>query len=345
MTALRSHPAVAVPRRRSLVLALLLAAAACRHVSEEDRQVVTVYLQNAAQYYDAGHFLRAYQQWSRVLEIDPDEEKALLGQGMALYQLGSDESPESVERLAAAEERLAGLRDGRIRAAWKAELGYGLVQLRWAELYARKLRKLEAESAAGGTVDAKALAHCREQLPERVAKAEESLHAVLEDPDTEPNFHLTCWLALAKAAAARGDWQATIDWARRYERKVVESKDFWSKQGQEYAAKLLGAEIQEAELRDAMANCLFKLDRLDEAEKELDRVLELQPDRTAAYLNRGQIRFRRRAWDLARSDLERFLARTTLPRDHPTALEAAKLLVECEDALAAEDAALAPAPR
>jgi len=326
----------------ALAAALLGASAGCRHVSEEERQLMGVYLLNAAQYYDAGHYLRAYQQWGRVLEIEPDDEKALLGQGMAMYQMGSEETPESIQSLLGAEERLGELRSGRIRASWKAELGYGLVQLRWAELYARKLRKLEADAAAGTKVDDAAVDVCRAQIPDRVAKAEEAIHATLEDPDTEPNFHLTCWLALAKAATARGDWEATVEWAAKYRGKIVESKAFWSEQGKEYATKLLGAELQEVELRDTVANCLFKLGRLEDAEKELDLVLKLQPERTDAYLNRGHIRRLRGAWDLARSDLRQYLQRTTLPKDHPTALEAAKMLLECEDALAAEDAALRP---
>lgn len=324
--------------RRIVAPALLcLIAGACAHVTDEDRQVITVYLENAAQYYDAGHYLRAYQQWGRVLELDDGEERARLGQGMALYQLGREESADGVARLAAAEDALGKLRNGEIAASWKADLGFGLVQLRWAELYARKTRKFEADLKEGREVDAAEVALCRAEVPKRVSAAESSFRSVLENPETEPNFHLTCWLGLARSAAARGDWAATVDWARRYEKKVVESKTFWSKQGQEYATRLLGAELQEVELRDTMANCLYKLGRHDEAESELDRIVQIAPNRAAAYLNRAQLRKQRGAWDLARSDFRQFLARSDLPKDSPARLDAEKLLVECEDALAAED--------
>ncbi|MCG3133695.1 MAG: hypothetical protein HMLKMBBP_00920 [Planctomycetes bacterium] len=322
-----------------IAFAALATAPSCAGTQGEDGQTLQAYLENAAQYYDGGHYLRAYQQWERALELEPSEEKALLGQAMALYQLGREESKDGVDRLAEAERRLDGLRrEGLGDMAWKAELGFAFAQQRWAELYDRKLRKLEADEKAGALAaeGAAQLPVVRAELPKRIARAEASFGKVLEDKRTEPNFHLTCWLGLARAAAMRGDWQGAHDWARKYEKKVTESKAFWKKQGQEYASKLFGAELQEAELRDVLANCLFKLGRDEEAERELDALIALQGTRADAYLNRGVLRHRRRAWDLARSDLRRFLQISPLPKGDPELLRAAELLVECEDELALE---------
>src|SRR5687767_15486280 len=106
--------------------ALFLAAAAlaaCNTTGAKDSEIAAIHLENAAQYYDTAHYDRAYQQWEKVLELEPDEEKALLGQAMALYQMGREPSTKGVEKLAQAEVRLERLRkSGELGdMTWKAE--------------------------------------------------------------------------------------------------------------------------------------------------------------------------------------------------------------------------------
>lgn len=335
-------------RRTRLAFVLLAAlasaaAGACgssspfRYIKEEDQKIMAVHLENAAQYYDSEHYDRAIQQWEKVLEIDPKSDKARLGTAMALYQLGREESPRGVQRLAMAEEKLSELRDGEIgEMSWKADLGYALTQQRWAELYDRKLTRLEA-AAAAGNVDAAELAKVRAERPRRIQLAETTFRMVLADKRTEPNFHLSCWLGLARMAALRGDWEGALVHARKYEAKIVESKEFWKKQGSEYSTRLFGAELQEAELRDVMANCLYKAGRHEEAEAELGRLIDVQPARASAYLNRGMMRYRRAAWDLARADLRRFLELSDLGPTDPVTLEASKALVVAEERVAEDE--------
>src|SRR6185503_19059 len=97
-------------RARFLLAVLALLLAACKTAGSEQQQMLTVYLENAAQYYDTGHYERAFQQWQKVLEIENDESRALLGQAMALYQMGREDSQKGFERLALAEGRLEELR-------------------------------------------------------------------------------------------------------------------------------------------------------------------------------------------------------------------------------------------
>lgn len=333
-----------------LLLALAaLAQAGCHSISSEEHQLALAYLENAAQYYDAGHYPNAFQQWGKVLEIDPDEERAQLGQAMAQYQMGQKDTKEGLAHLADAERRLDLLRDGALGdQSWKAELGYALLQQRWADLYDRAARIQAANQAAGRPFDAAKLQTAREERPRRIQLAEEAFQTVRNDPRTLPNFKLTVWLGLARLTAMRGAYEQSLGWCSLYEEQVSKSKEFWSKQSEEYASKLLGAELQEAELRDVLANTLFKLGRFQEAESELDRLVKLQPNRAAAYLNRGILRETRGAWDLARSDYDQFLHLTDLETDDPSVLEAQKRRLQCEDRLAAEDAQMdrsLPAPR
>lgn len=331
----------------SLVLTIALAAAAlgplagCRTPTAEDRQVVSAYLENAAQYYDAGHFARAFQQWGRALELDPDEDRAKLGQAMALYQLGREPTKDGVAKLTESERRLAELRGGGLGdQGWKADLGYALVQMRWAELYERAVRVHETAQSAGRPGDPARAKEAREELPRRVRAAEEAFRECLANARTEPNFQLTAWLGLARATAMRGALEESLRWCRKFEEQVVHSTEFWRTQGDAYASKLFGAMLQEAELRDVLANTLFKLGKFEESEKELDRLVSLQPNRASAYLNRGRLREARAAWDLARADYGRFLELTDLPADDEIVLEAEKRRLLCVDRLDAEDARL-----
>lgn len=328
-------------RRRFAAFALVAAAsvaASCRANATEDAQIVATYLENAAQYYDAGHYLRAYQQWQRALDLDSDEERAQLGQAMALYQLGREDSKEGLERLAESERRLEELRDGALgEQGWKVEIGYALVQQRWADLYDRALRLETANADAGRPVNEERRSVAADQIPGRIAASEKSFRAVLADKRTEPNLKMTCWLGLARLALLRGAYEESLEWCGLYQEQVVRSAKFWETQGKTYAGKLFGARLQEAELKDVRANTLFKLGRFAEAEAELDRLVALQPERADAFLNRAIIRETRGAWDLARADFGKFLEFTDLKEDDPAVLEARKRQLLCAERVASED--------
>jgi tetratricopeptide (TPR) repeat protein len=333
----------------SLALVLCLAVASCKSTTAEDAQVVSAYLENAAQYYDSTHYLRAYQQWQKALELDPDEERAQLGQAMALYQLGREETKEGVERLTESERRLEALRRGGLGdQSWKAEIGYALVQQRWADLYDRALRLEAANADAGRPVNEEKRALAEKEIPRRIDLSAKSYRAVLADKRTEPNLQMSCWLGLARLALLNGEFEESLEWCAKYEKQVVRSAKFWETQGESYASKLFGARLQEAELKDVRANTLFKLNRFQEAEQELDRLLALQPERADAYLNRAMIRETRAAWDLAGADYRKYLDLTDRKEDDLVVLEAKKRCLLCEERVAAQDERIiesGPSPR
>ncbi len=331
------------------LLALACAMPACETIGAQDRTRVNLYLQNAAQYYDEGHYERAYHQWEKVLAIEPMDDKARLGQGMALYQLGHAESSEGVGRLTMAEERLEEMRrenmDGQ---AWKAELGYALVQDRWVELYDRKVLLLEDQKARRGSTDEQELATAHRERSRRVARAEKSYSRVMSGGEREAQYQLTCLMGLAKMAMVRGDLDTTLRHAREYEEHVVSSKSLWRDAAEKfpkdapiYESKLRGAERQEAQLRDLLGNVLFKLGRMEDALRELDRVIELDKDRSTAYLNRGMVRQQLRDWDRARQDFRTFLAMTQFGPDDPVVMKATEHLEAVKVELDLEDRALA----
>lgn len=332
---------------RLLTLIVCLVATACTTLGTEDRKRLTLHLENAAQYYDQRHYDRAYQQWDKALAVDPLNDKARLGQAMALYQLGLEESPLGVARLQAAEERLDELRNEDLDGLeWQAELGYAMTMDRWVGLYGRKVRQLRYQREVEGMTDEEELAIAESELDRRARIAERAYRTVYEGGEREAQYQLACLIGLAKMTAYRGDYEASLGHARKYEEQIVRSKRLWRDAAERFPRerplweqKLHGAERQEAELRDLIANVLFKLGRYQEAESELDVVLDIDPERASAYLNRGIMRQTRNDWDRARQDFRTFLAMTARPADDPSVLEARRRLQEVERRVEEEDAA------
>ncbi len=337
-------------RNLLVVVAAALGLTACNTVTSENEQAIAVHLENAAQYYDAGHYERAMQQWQKVLDEDSRNDKARLGQGMALYQMGREDSAEGVQRLAQAQQRLEELREEDLDdQQWKVQLGLALVHQRWVELYDLKVRKAAADRAAGRGVDQREGETVEREMASHVREAEVAYHAVLASGDREPVDRLTAWLGLARLAAVRGDLEASLEWAGEYERQIEKSKALWKdmaerspKEAAIWEAKYDGAELQQADVHDLMGSVLFKLGRADEAEAQLEKVLAIAPERASAWLNRGILRQARGDWDLARGDFRQFLALTTLAEDDPAVLEAARRLAEVEERVADEDASFVP---
>lgn len=337
------------PRLRPLLLAAaMIAAAGCSTFSsegDENRNRLATYLENAANYYDQAHYARAYQQWQKALEVDPDDVRARLGQAMALYQLGRAPTREGLVSLTRAEEALTDLLDDDLDGQeWKAELGYALVQDQWVELYDRKVRMSERDIVDEKVVDMKQLEADRTERRRRIALAEQTFRDILTGEEQEKRDRLTCIMSIARLTFLRGDLEESLAWCGKYEDEVDKSKKFWRdaaakypKERPIYESKIAGAERQEAELRDLMGSVLYKLGRFEAAEAELDKVIVIDPKRASAYLNRGIVRQERGDWDRARADYVEFLERARLADDDPAVREAASRLFDVEELVRAED--------
>jgi tetratricopeptide (TPR) repeat protein len=341
--------------KRARLVALLVACAlpACNTITSENQGELSGYLDNAAGYYDGGHFLSAYEQWDRALKIDPHSEEARLGQAMALYQMGRIEAPEAVSKyLTEATKRVDALRaEDFDRDQWKVELAAALVHQRWCDLYDRKIRLSAAREKLGVPPNKDEIAIARREFAAHLDVAEKAFQNVLAGEEKEPRDRLTCWLALAQIAHWREDLPGVLTYADKYLELVKRSEELWRRQVKDrpndkpiYDSKLKGAEMQEAELRDLRGVTLYRLGRVEEAEKELSRLVELFPKRATPYFNRGVIRQSRGDDDLARGDLKRFIELTDLPADDPTVIDATVRLRDVQRRLDAQAAKAGLAP-
>lgn len=324
--------------RCAAALAAAALLSACNTLSSENESQLALYLENAAQYYDGGHYERAFQQWDQALLLDAANEKARLGQAMALYQMGRFDSPEAIQPLAEATKRLDTLRLEDFGAdQWKLDLGSGLAHERWCEIYDRKLRKITEDERRGVTPDAQTVEISKREFAMHMRVAQRAFESVLAGPEKDPRDRLTCWLGLARIAAWQDDFEGSLRYANLYLEQVLRSKQLWKdaaarfpREAPIYEAKHAGAAMQEAELRDLMGAVYYKLGRMKEAEEQVDVVLKTYPQRATAYLNRGILRQTRGEDDLAASDYRKFLNYTGLADSDPSVLEASRRLVEVE---------------
>jgi Tfp pilus assembly protein PilF len=340
----------------SLAAALLAGSlTACNSVSSDELATLSLYLENAAQYYDSGDFARAFQQWGKALEMDSANEKARLGQAMALYQLGRIESKEALGPLTQATERVEELRKADFdEDQWKIELAAALVHQRWCDLYDRKIKKAALDEEKGVKPDEKALETAKAEFAKHLAISEQAFRTVLKGSEREPRDRLTCWLGLAVISAWKEDLQSSLEFAQLYVDQAMRSKKLWKDSGERYPrekvifdAKFKGAEMQEADLREVMGAVLLRLGRAEEAEAQINEVIRMFPRRATAYLNRGVLLKQRGEDDLARADFKKFLAYTDLPDTDPFVIEASRNLAEVEAKLAElerADAGARPAP-
>jgi len=331
--------------RAAVVLLAALAAGACASDDDRENLGTETYLYNAQGYMDGGHYEQALVMFRRTLELSPENRKALLGEVSCLYWLGLKETPgaggaiveagEKADRLDAAEYGDNG---------WKVHLTQGMIHARLAELWGRK-----AESAAGATTDEgggpEAAAAAEAKRDGESARATSSFKAVLateDQPLARNNLSALFYLARQGCLAAKGpeDYAEPIGYLRRYEEEVGKSKKLWNDMMKRepdlvevYKAKLKGAEAQEIELRDLVANILFKQRRHEESIVELDKVIALDPYRAPAFFNRGRNHEELGQFGAAADDYRRFLMLTDLPPGSALVVEAAQRKEKCEKAI------------
>lgn len=337
-----------VPPRPVLSLALLAAllagSAGCASDTDAEDLDVTTYLHNAQGYAEGGHYDQALSQFRQALAIDPGNDKALLGEATCLYWMGTEEAASAGGHILLAEEKFEKLDPSSYgENAWKVHLGRGMVHARLAELWGRK-----ADLARRQGGDAAALLQIREaegKVKLHDAKASSEFDAVLamsDQPLARNNLTALFFLATHSALAAKDEagLSRSMDYFHRYEKEVEKSKALWvemekrePKLADLYRQKLKAAERQEVELRDLMANILFKQRRHEDSIKELDKVLALDPWRASAFLNRARNEEELGRFGAAADDYRRFLKATDLPPGSAPVIEATDRMRRCEEAV------------
>ncbi|MEN8151342.1 MAG: tetratricopeptide repeat protein, partial [Planctomycetota bacterium] len=248
------------------------------------------------------------------------------------------------------------LEDDHEENQFKIELGLGMVYVLYGNLYARRARLIESRVTDRGasSSETQAIQTSLAQRDAEYKKAQGYFKSVLVKKDIPAaKNNLTALLQLANIKVIQHDYPEALVYAERYLSEVERSKNRWvqatvrfPRDKQIWEAKLAGAVTKEVEVRDVIANILYKLGRLELAEKELTQVIFLSPERGDAYLGRGIVRDELGRKEDALGDYKEFMiraARLDLYHDDPRVLKATQRIIELEKELGLPSSILKPA--
>lgn len=337
-------------------LAVLALVAGCGTVTPdeeppEEQRSIEFYNHNAQAYYDGRDYLRSYQQFEKALELEEDNETALLGRAWALLLLSEgrimESSKEADDFLVQAKDAFDGLAEYDFgKNNYKVALGLGKVHVLFGDLYDYRVKLYEQDLMHYSAGDSRhvAIQKARSERENEYNQATIKFNAVLAEEDNpEAKDNLTALIQLARISIYKKEYGAGMLYAGRYLEQVRRSKELWVDSITRYPedkvlweAKLARAVAKEIEVRDLIANTLFKMGQFKQAESELDHVILLAPERGDAFLNRGIVR--EKLGDLlpAVYDYRRFFElarRIDMDPSDPRAIEATKRLTRVEKKL------------
>lgn len=302
--------------RRPLLLLLLALPAACSS-NEEEGPTAEDFLERAVAYYDDDDLLRALQQASRGLELEPDDGMLNLVMGRALLRKRDLNSVNAAQTyLEKANEEIGD---------WRTELSLGESHLRYAQfligeaslLENRRLELSEGDPEALKDLDERAL-HAREVAQKHLDQALPLLEsAQKENPSaTYPLQLLASAYAVDdrkdEALAALDELIAILQESRRWKNRELARQELNIVQEEELRRLLREDLRQEVESLGLKAALLMSEDRFEDAETSLTEALHLNPDLGREYYNRGICRYREGRLLDAASDMEIFLRKTEL---------------------------------
>jgi len=151
--------------------------------------------------------------------------------------------------------------------------------------------------------------------------------------------------ALQRIEALRGNYDASLQWSARLLERTGEELKSWRRMLQEKDLTETEEKLFRRNERAALelendthifaATLLFKVGRYDEGLPHLDAVVQANPDLAQAYSLRGQFRARSGAYQGAIEDLDRYLALSQAPYEHPDVQKAFELRSEAQKKLGA----------
>ncbi|MBL8726085.1 MAG: tetratricopeptide repeat protein [Planctomycetes bacterium] len=308
---------------RNLLPLLLLTA--CSTLSSEERDKLAFHQRNAKIYYDSGKYEQAMGQIDRGLRYDPDDYLLNSLHGAILLRFSGSALGTEHRQLDEATALLAKVYDQRSvrRHEPYLLLNYALALQKQGRRQLGSALSLEDRATRAGDGDAlrQQAAAARATGREQLLEARRLLLAMVERGDQPRlgNYHL---LLLAQDLndppgfdqAERG----YLEQLAKDQRVLTRNKDLAVNpvHEQEFGSLLDELKREEIDARSLLAEEHFFRKDYQRAAGMLDRVLELDPSRTADYYNRGRALLELGRAEAAHADFRKFLAQTDLPPDH-----------------------------
>jgi len=301
---------------------LLLSLCACSSLSSEERDQLAGHVRNAKFYYEGGKLEQAMGQIQRGLELEPDNYTLLTMQGTVLLRQSGSAQGTDHRMLDQATEALRAVYD--MRSANRHEpsllLTYALALQKQGRRHkgeALRLRDQATRSPDRTELDARAAAE-QEQATQLLGEAREALQILVDRGETLRVAHSH----LLQIAQDLGDDAAFAAAATAYLEQCDKDQNLVKREIErttepnyeaEQIRNLTAMRAEELEVRSLLAEHAFARQRHEDALTHLNRVLEIDPQRTVDYYNRGRVLLELKRNDDAKADFRKFLAMPTLP--------------------------------
>jgi len=325
---------------------------------KEDDAARLAHFEEAAQtYYDGGKFDQSARQWRKVLEIEPERPKANWGLAKSLAMVGTPQSLREAEGIFTKIDEWDWMHPTLGDRRHEVLKDHAEVYLQLADFYDRDVRALEQQLDDPGADVPSIRRHMQEQLARRNSLLAQAIPIYERVMTLSPNNPYAI-AGLAKAHLLVGQDQRGIAFARQYMALSKDSQTGWeseynslvSERGRDateeqrdfYKSKIRAAREKELKMHLLLASVLMRNHDYRGAVAEYDKVLEMDPTRPAARVERAQARAGMGDYGRAVEDLEEYLQVTDPVKQRNPRLRAADLLEQYRLKAAAMSASSTP---
>ncbi len=308
---------------------------------EDDASRLAHYEEAAQTYYDGGKFDQSAQQWRRVLEIEPERPKANWGLAKSLEMVGTPQSLREADAIFLKIDDWDWSHPTLGNRQHEVLKDHAEVYLQLADFYDRDVRALEQQLDDPGADVPSIRRHMQEQIARRNGLLAQAIPLYERVLTLSPNNPYAI-AGLAKAHLLVGNDQRGIAFARQYMALSKDSQTGWEteynslvkergrdateEQRDFYKSKIRSAREKELKMHLLLASVLIRNHDYRGSVAEYDKVLEMDPTRPAARVERAQARAGMGDYKGAIEDLEEYLQVTDPVKQRNARIRAADLL-------------------
>ena len=289
---------------------------------------------NASYYYERGLLSQALGQIDKGLELDPDDYKLNSLKGAVLLKTSADSQGTDHKQLDQATELLARVYEFRSPSHHEPHLllPYALALQKQGRRHLGEAVRLEGQASRASAPENEKLLETakaeRELATEHFLKARDLLAVLIERGDLlryAYNHQLQIAQDLGDDEAFQKAGKAYLEQVKKAqdaERQTLDATKAAMHESERHKAlrDLLAEEVdvrvllaEHYHLRAAKTSGAEATKLYEEELAHLNRILELNPQRSADYYNRGCVLLELKQSEAAKADFRRFLATTTLP--------------------------------
>jgi tetratricopeptide (TPR) repeat protein len=302
-----------------------------KKVEPTDEQKLDLYTTTATYLYEDDNLDRAQEQAVKALEVEPENKSMRRMIGWIRLRKNGNEDLILAERFFRDLIEDGDKNDNTV-------LGLAITCERLGKAYddvSRALLAGEREPAAGEDRERSA-----QELSTKARRYWKEAIQLCEGILAAGEGNTNAMNALQRIHALAGDYERSLEWSQRLLertqaelvswRRMLQEKDLQESEEVLFRKNERAALDLETDTHIFAATLLFRLQRYDEALAHLDVLVTNAPDLAQAYSLRGQMRARVGQYEGAVQDLDRYLALSDAPFEHPDVKRAFELRAEAQ---------------